>query len=92
MRLASHVKRPLDGYMQKMEPRLKVCEDHMGILLDKLEMCYYVFLSTQLDSFWTFFQCTVKEYYNHVTGPPQRSTKARAGSFQKPVFLHMVQM
>jgi hypothetical protein len=35
--------RPLDGYMQKMERRLKVCQDHMGILLDKLEiaaMCF----------------------------------------------------
>jgi len=81
--------------MQKMEPRLKICQDRMGILLDKLEMRCYVFLSTQLVSIRgskCFVQCTVKEYHNHVTGPPQRSPKARAGSFQKPVFLHMVQM
>jgi hypothetical protein len=38
--------RPLDGYLQQMERRLKVCQDRMGILLDKLEMCCYVLFST----------------------------------------------
>jgi hypothetical protein len=81
--------------MQKMEPKLKISQDYMGILFSKLGMWCSVLLSTQLVSFWGsqyFFQCTIKEYQNHVTSPLQRSTKAQVESFQNYVFLQIVQM
>ena len=70
--------------MQKMEPKLKICKDHMGILLSKLEMWCYVLLFPQLVSFWGFkmllsmhHQGILESYHR----PASKKHKSTGGKF-----------
>jgi hypothetical protein len=78
--------RPLDGYMQQMEHRLKVCQDRMGILLDKLEMCYYVFRSTQLVSILDFLSMHRQGVLQSCHRPAPKKHKSTGGKFPEACF------